>query len=70
MDWKNQVVLVTGGTGSFGKKFIEILVRECNPKKVIVFSRDECSRPRPPHTRHARCRYCCARSSPQASPCL
>jgi len=41
MDWKNQVVLVTGGTGSFGKKFIEILVRECNPKKVIVFSRDE-----------------------------
>jgi len=41
MDWNNQVVLVTGGTGSFGKKFIEILVRDCNPKKVIVFSRDE-----------------------------
>ena len=41
MDWKNQVVLVTGGTGSFGKKFIEILQRDCNPKKVIVFSRDE-----------------------------
>jgi UDP-N-acetylglucosamine 4,6-dehydratase len=41
MDWKNQVVLVTGGTGSFGKKFIEILLRDCNPKKVIVFSRDE-----------------------------
>lgn len=41
MDWKNQVVLVTGGTGSFGKKFIEILLREHNPKKVIVFSRDE-----------------------------
>jgi len=41
MDWKNQVVLVTGGTGSFGKKFIEILLRDHNPKKVIVFSRDE-----------------------------
>jgi UDP-N-acetylglucosamine 4,6-dehydratase len=41
MDWKNQIVLVTGGTGSFGKKFIEILIRDHNPKKVIVFSRDE-----------------------------
>src|SRR5512139_1100689 len=41
MDWNNQVVLVTGGTGSFGKKFIKILMEEKNPKKVIVFSRDE-----------------------------
>jgi UDP-N-acetylglucosamine 4,6-dehydratase len=41
MHWKNQVVLVTGGTGSFGKKFIEILLGEHDPKKVIVFSRDE-----------------------------
>jgi UDP-N-acetylglucosamine 4,6-dehydratase len=41
MDWSEQVVLVTGGTGSFGKKFIEILLREHNPAKVIVFSRDE-----------------------------
>ncbi|HET7143001.1 MAG TPA: polysaccharide biosynthesis protein, partial [Anaerolineales bacterium] len=41
MNWKNQVVLVTGGTGSFGKKFIKILLDEKNPKKVIVFSRDE-----------------------------
>jgi len=41
MDWKNQVVLVTGGTGSFGKKFIKILLEEKQPKKVIVFSRDE-----------------------------
>ena len=41
MDWKNQVVLVTGGTGSFGKKFIKILLEEHQPKKVIVFSRDE-----------------------------
>ena len=41
MDWKDQVVLVTGGTGSFGKKFIKILLEERQPKKVIVFSRDE-----------------------------
>lgn len=39
--WKNKVVLVTGGTGSFGKKFIEILLKEFHPGKVIVFSRDE-----------------------------
>jgi UDP-N-acetylglucosamine 4,6-dehydratase len=41
MDWKNQVVLVTGGTGSFGKKFTRILLDEYAPKKVIIFSRDE-----------------------------
>ncbi len=41
MNWKDQVVLVTGGTGSFGKKFIKILLEEKQPKKVIVFSRDE-----------------------------
>jgi UDP-N-acetylglucosamine 4,6-dehydratase len=41
MDWKNQVVLVTGGTGSFGKKFTKILLEEKQPRKVIIFSRDE-----------------------------
>jgi UDP-N-acetylglucosamine 4,6-dehydratase len=41
MDWKNQVVLITGGTGSFGKKFTRILLEEKQPKKVIIFSRDE-----------------------------
>ncbi|MDD3896385.1 MAG: UDP-N-acetylglucosamine 4,6-dehydratase (inverting) [Candidatus Peribacteraceae bacterium] len=34
-------ILVTGGTGSFGKKFIETVLKEHKPKKVIVFSRDE-----------------------------
>jgi len=34
-------VLITGGTGSFGKKCIDILLKEYHPKKVIVFSRDE-----------------------------
>ncbi len=41
MDWSNKVVLVTGGTGSFGKKFIEIMLKEYHPTKLIVFSRDE-----------------------------
>jgi len=41
MNWNEKVVLVTGGTGSFGKKFIEIMLKENPPAKLIVFSRDE-----------------------------
>lgn len=41
MNWSNQAVLVTGGTGSFGRKFVEIMQRDFQPKKIIVFSRDE-----------------------------
>jgi len=41
MDWKDQVVLITGGTGSFGKKFTQSLLEEKQPKKIIIFSRDE-----------------------------
>jgi UDP-N-acetylglucosamine 4,6-dehydratase len=41
MDWKNQVVLVTGGTGSFGKKFIAKMLQDYYPQKIIVYSRDE-----------------------------
>lgn len=41
MKWKDKVVLVTGGTGSFGKKFIEVMLQEYHPAKLIVFSRDE-----------------------------
>jgi UDP-N-acetylglucosamine 4,6-dehydratase len=41
MDWNNKVVLVTGGTGSFGKKFTQLLLAEQEPRKVIIFSRDE-----------------------------
>ncbi len=41
MNWQNSTVLVTGGTGSFGRKFTEILLKEYRPKKLIVFSRDE-----------------------------
>ena len=41
MNWSEQVVLVTGGTGSFGKKFVEKMLRNYHPQKLIIFSRDE-----------------------------
>ena len=37
----NKTILVTGGTGSFGQKFIEIALKRHQPKKLIIFSRDE-----------------------------
>lgn len=37
----DQIVLVTGGTGSFGKKFVEYILTHYSPKKVIILSRDE-----------------------------
>lgn len=39
--FNNKTILITGGTGSFGKKFIKILLAKFEPKKVIVYSRDE-----------------------------
>ena len=41
MDWNGKIVLITGGTGSFGQRFIEIMLKRYKPKKIIVFSRDE-----------------------------
>jgi UDP-N-acetylglucosamine 4,6-dehydratase len=41
MDWKDKTILITGGTGSFGKKFTKIALEEKQPKKIIIFSRDE-----------------------------
>ena len=37
----NKSILVTGGTGSFGKKFIETVLNRYQAKKIIVYSRDE-----------------------------
>jgi len=37
----NKVILITGGTGSFGQKFTEIVLKRYKPKKLIIFSRDE-----------------------------
>jgi len=41
MNWKDKVILITGGTGSFGKKFVEVMLKEYHLKKLIVYSRDE-----------------------------
>ena len=37
----NASVLITGGTGSFGRRFVETLLRHGKARRVIVFSRDE-----------------------------
>ena len=37
----DKVILITGGTGSFGKKCTEIILKRYKPKKLIIFSRDE-----------------------------
>ena len=37
----NKVILITGGTGSFGHKFTEIVLKNYKPEKLIIFSRDE-----------------------------
>lgn len=37
----DKTILITGGTGSFGNKFIEMILDKYNPKKIIVYSRDE-----------------------------
>lgn len=39
--FNNKNILVTGGTGSFGKKFISIILKKFNPRKIIIYSRDE-----------------------------
>ena len=41
MDLKNKTILITGGTGSFGKAFSAELLKKHKPKKIIIFSRDE-----------------------------
>jgi len=38
---KNKNIIVTGGTGSFGKKFIKTVIDNYKPNKIIVYSRDE-----------------------------
>lgn len=37
----DKTILITGGTGSFGKEFVKTILSKHNPKKVIIYSRDE-----------------------------
>ena len=39
--FKNKTILVTGGTGSFGRCFVKMTLEKFNPRKIIILSRDE-----------------------------
>ena len=39
--FNNKTILITGGTGSFGKKMIKKILTDYKPKKIIIYSRDE-----------------------------
>lgn len=41
LDLKDKSILITGGTGSFGKKCTEVLLRNGPPRRLIIYSRDE-----------------------------
>lgn len=41
LDLDGKVILVTGGTGSFGRRFIDRVLQQAKPRKLIVYSRDE-----------------------------
>ena len=41
MEWDNLSILVTGGTGSFGRQFTEIILKRSSPRRLIILSRDE-----------------------------
>ena len=55
---KGKVVLITGGTGSFGKRFIDRLLREHEPAAVRVYSRDELKQSRDAAALRRRRRGC------------
>ena len=38
---KNSSILITGGTGSFGHSFVALTLKKYNPKRLVIFSRDE-----------------------------
>jgi len=41
MNWSEKTILLTGGTGSFGNRFVEIMLKKYKPKTIRIFSRDE-----------------------------
>src|SRR3989442_3356679 len=41
LNWSESSVLVTGGTGSFGHKFVETMLAKYHPRRLVIFSRDE-----------------------------
>lgn len=59
--FKNKSILVTGGTGSFGKQYVKTLLERYQPKKLIIYSRDELKQYEMeqefPNSKHAGMRY-------------
>ena len=55
MSFNGKSILVTGGTGSFGKKFVETVLKRFKPSRLIVFSRDELKQVEMKHTFHQKC---------------
>ncbi len=53
--FNNKTILITGGTGSFGKKFVKILLERYQPKKLIIYSRDELKQFEMQQTFNAEC---------------
>jgi len=41
LNWRDSSVLVTGGTGSFGHKFVDLMLTKYHPRRLVIFSRDE-----------------------------
>src|SRR5579864_1441804 len=41
LDWHDKSILVTGGTGSFGRRFSATVLRALKPRRLVIFSRDE-----------------------------
>ena len=40
-DWSNSNILITGGTGSFGRELTKVLLQDYGPERLVIFSRDE-----------------------------
>ena len=55
MSLNGKKILVTGGTGSFGRKFVEVVLKRFRPEKLIVFSRDELKQSQMQREFNARC---------------
>jgi len=53
--FNNKNILITGGTGSFGKKYIDILLSQYKPNKIIIYSRDELKQFEMQQTYNASC---------------
>lgn len=51
----NKTIMITGGTGSFGKQFVEIVLEQYHPKRLIIYSRDELKQFEMQQKYHAPC---------------